>query len=1802
MRSILFALALLISHCSTIFSDDSTLANQSPNVIAHSPPNTFVNDSVNVIDGNFCFSTTHLTVPGAVSLPLIQHYNNQSNYSSWLGTGMTLNYSFWMQGQSDSDKTHDKDDKYALMMAESSGGSIIRCIGRYKDFDGTNHYYLDPAIIHEGLTNCGSSEISGRTNLKNVYIKEKIKENRYSDWTSYLPDGTIKEYYRSFRKEARMNVLCETRPNRTQIDFDFHKGYSHQDEGSIKRITAKGTHELNWLRFDIDKKDATVSASNGKKVTFKYFNKDDQEYIEEIESSENPKMNFHYTKAGKYYCIDRIDWPHGRFLEVEYDHKGRVTSQKAPVGHEGEKRTIWKFSYDDHSTKVHDANDRKRVYTYKNKRLTALEQYDEDDELYRTQAYYWGKKEGLSWGKQPKTDEGNLLAEALLDKHDKAHYLHQFTYDDYGNVTKETLYGNLSSLEKKPFSVSENGEPKDSHVEHYSKRYTYSKDLHLKLSETEDDGPTIEYRYKKGTDLLWAKLTYDGSKIVKREFYNYDKDGVLIKKISDDGSTGNKKSLSGATQCLITQIDPVRNKEGHGNGLPKVVKESYLDLHSEKEILLRKIHYAYNKASQVTEQKVFNAKNKHCYTLTWDYDSMGRLKRRTNELGQIFTYNYDENSNKDYEKLHEAGYYTKYSYDKANRLIAEKQVHDDGTEVITTYEYDFMGNKTSSTDRYGNTTRYEYDACNRLKKITFPKVDDGTYTIKKEYDLLDNVTKETNQNGKTTTYLYNSRKQPCLITYPDGSQERFEYNLNGTLAHKWDRAGTKSSYTYDCFGRVLKTTIFDVSGTPLSTTTNSYNTFHLLSSTDAMGYTTYFSYDGAGRKIEEYKEADGNFSKTTFAYDALGRLFVTKAYSNKNESIATVFKHDLLNRLTREKKYAHDGALLASVSYKYDTQGNRTETKSAINNEEYSTTQALYNSQGELIQSIDPVGSITTFEYKHSFKNIHGNKSLKIKTTDALGNSTMEYFDALGRLISKEQLNSQNVLLSKTDYAYNGTGKKSKQTDKVIIDGQIERDYTVVWNYDSLDQVEKIIEQPGSPEEKVTSYKYDKAGRVIEITKPDGVTLNHVYDALGRLDHLTSSDGTVAYSYSYDLHNNPLYVRDEITQCIHKRTYDAWDRVTSDSTEGIFGFSYTYDPLGRLTALSAPDGSCVRYLYNQGHLSKIQRYDIAGTQRYEHSYTGFDLRGNVLESRLIGHTGTVRYSWDKKGRITKLDSAHFHQEIPPDGFDAVGNLKKCTFTDAIGEVVQEATYDDLYQLNEERGVKNHTYKNDSLNNRRQKDAKKYALDGLNKLLTDSEEQFTYDKNGNLVEIFSDKRKISLAYDALDRLIKVTNGQEVTSYQYDSLHRRIVKTSNQKTVHFLYFGQREIGLFDPTTSTITEFRVLGLGKGAELGASIALELNDALYCPLHDHRGNIVALVDPTTSKGKECYRYTAFGEREIYDEAGTSLSKSTLHNPWGFASKRHDDETGFVYFSRRYFAPEIGRWITADPAGFADGPNLYAYVHNNPLTRFDLYGLWDDADIETVHTNVLLYTAAEFTARGIVCGAGIGWELTNRSFGTRERMPIGHYFDQVSGPFEQFADNIRTSILEHANSIIGNDGPSAEMTYHVTNTAMTVGSLMAAGRQLVKTGAAKLKSYSSNGAENALTAVPSKTAKMNNLPGNQNSLHNPVIGKNQVDFLVGPNGTTVPTSRKIFESGLQKAGFETFQTESPGIGYIISDKLSVRIMKPSGPNPLRASFTSKPDGGHINPFTGKPEQPRPTLTRDQNRALNRESTHVELQP
>ena len=81
------------------------------------------------------------------------------------------------------------------------------------------------------------------------------------------------------------------------------------------------------------------------------------------------------------------------------------------------------------------------------------------------------------------------------------------------------------------------------------------------------------------------------------------------------------------------------------------------------------------------------------------------------------------------------------------------------------------------------------------------------------------------------------------------------------------------------------------------------------------------------------------------------------------------------------------------------------------------------------------------------------------------------------------------------------------------------------------------------------------------------------------------------------------------------------------------------------------------------------------------------------------------------------------------------------------------------------------------------------------------------------------------------------------------------------------------------------------------------------------------------------YEYGPFGEPIRI--TGT-LGKA---NPFRWSTKFTDDETDLVYYGHRYYNPSTGRWLSRDPIGEQGGPNLYAFVRNNPISLIDLLGL-----------------------------------------------------------------------------------------------------------------------------------------------------------------------------------------------------------------------------------------------------------------------
>jgi RHS repeat-associated protein len=103
---------------------------------------------------------------------------------------------------------------------------------------------------------------------------------------------------------------------------------------------------------------------------------------------------------------------------------------------------------------------------------------------------------------------------------------------------------------------------------------------------------------------------------------------------------------------------------------------------------------------------------------------------------------------------------------------------------------------------------------------------------------------------------------------------------------------------------------------------------------------------------------------------------------------------------------------------------------------------------------------------------------------------------------------------------------------------------------------------------------------------------------------------------------------------------------------------------------------------------------------------------------------------------------------------------------------------------------------------------------------------------------------------------------------------------------------------------------------------------AVQFHLGDHLGSSNLVIDQNGS----------FMNREEHTPYGETSFGSFAKKRYRFTGKEQDEESGLNYHGARYYAPWLGRWVSADPIGIIDGPNLYRYANSNPLSFVDTMG------------------------------------------------------------------------------------------------------------------------------------------------------------------------------------------------------------------------------------------------------------------------
>lgn len=1177
----------------------------------------------------------------------------------------------------------------------------------------------------------------------------------------------------------------------------------------------------------------------------------------------------------------------------------RIDKLLFPVGSNDSFVPVYQISYQpavagekEGTTTVKNCNGTSTVYHFSKDLLTTSIQYfGEDGALKKEKIYSWNDK---NWLASLELRDGSK--QLLLRKN--------YEYDEFGNPVVETLIGDLQG---------------DGKEDHYVIKRAFSQDgRNLLLREETENGKIMTFEYLPETDLITLKITQDKNHIMIRESFQYDDCNNLIQECIDDG-----KAQKRITNYTLRQEQPFLH-------MPEWIEEKYLEKGQER--LLKRKHLTYDQWGNVIEEKIYDANGHYAYSILKEYNERGDLLSETNPLGQRRTFMYDSRGQCIEETNFSQNLREEMKYDTRGRLVEEKTIGEDGIHAIS-YQYDCNDNQIQKTDIYGNAFRYTYDPLvQKIIRTDSPSVltVDGqaapvvTSTM---YDPWGRKISTTDANGNISYYRYNAYDSPAKIIYSNGSQEIYRYTKGGQKASYTDREGLSIHYSYDILDRMTS----EDYGKNIGRKNYLYDSFNLLEETDLEGNVTHYLYDGSGRKTE--KEKCGR--TTTYSYDPLGRVC-----EMCKDELKIHFERDLENRLIEETKTDKVNTILYKINFSYDDDGNLNHLTRYIDGKE-SIESFIYDSFGREISHRDPLNRVTNTVYNEDYVNELEQKVLQITTIDPLNISKVVTRDPYSKDVQERTLSSNGKTISCWEKIYDPCGNLTDWKDYLYEDEHLKSIQIAHFIYTFDHKVECSTRAFGTPEARTTHFSYTPGGKVEAKTLPDGIALFHTYTPLGFLETVSSSDGKVQHRFAYNKNGDLTSIHDENEKITIQREIDPFGNVTREVFSNGLDIRKNYDDFDRIKLLQIEGVGHISYAYGPLYLRSVSRFSKDGKLLYTHNYEAYDIDGNLLLESMINNSGQIQHLLDLKGHKIEIVSPYFSQKC---FYDACDNL----IESIVDQKSTSYSYDDLSQLTEEDEM---SYAYDSLFNRRIKNGQEYIFNNLNEL-----KELNYDLNGNQVK----KNNVQYVYDPLSRLVEANCDKRKVCFQYDPLGRRLAKIVKEKTAsgcreiyreNYLYDGKHEIGAF-ASDGTLKNFRTLAilhkpiptLGIDDEeenlqinksenvdvfidlpIPATVAVELNQKIFAPITDMQKNICRLVDPFSKKTVSHYDFTAFGEEE----------EQIDDNPWRYAAKRFDPELQLIYFGKRYYDPELAKWLTTDPVGFVDSLNLYQYALNNPFHYYD---------------------------------------------------------------------------------------------------------------------------------------------------------------------------------------------------------------------------------------------------------------------------
>ncbi|HUW97561.1 MAG TPA: RHS repeat-associated core domain-containing protein [Acidiferrobacter sp.] len=730
------------------------------------------------------------------------------------------------------------------------------------------------------------------------------------------------------------------------------------------------------------------------------------------------------------------------------------------------------------------------------------------------------------------------------------------------------------------------------------------------------------------------------------------------------------------------------------------------------------------------------------------------------------------------------------------------------------------------------------------------------------------------------TYTYNNQHEPLIATNASGEATTYTYNVAGQLTSHIDPLGNTTRYVYNSAGYL--TSIVNPNG-----------------QTEAS-----FTYDADGR-VASYTNAAG--TTVQYTYDALNRLTgitypdgTSRTYTYQNLNVVAV--KNRLNQITH---------------YGYDADGHLVTITSPLGQ----VTTLTRNADEKVIGITDPNGHITTWTRDieeritsrtgplgHTTIWAYGDGAGRLKSvTDPLGQTTQYSHTLAGRVRGIQFLSVSNpafpnppktIVLGGLAPCLPFPSCFDSDNDSVTFTYGADFPHLVTMTDETgtTHYAYGIIGQPGAlrltnvlaPLPVATvQYQYDADNRVIS-RSINGIPETYSYDALNRIVSNTNSLGRFSYSYlgPTDLVTRQSLASSPVTIDYHYLPPNQNDRLAA-----------IINRIGR--------GSVASFFYQTNALNEVMgiatRPIMVGNGRGLFGGFGGHQGPSVSFGQTFGpfvgrNFGAADLSYDADQRL----------------IGTTGNLFGLT----------RYTYDDANNLL-------------SVRNRQRSFAGRY--NSANEIASANGQSLTYNADG---ELTSDGAQ-AFTWNAAHKLVSVTNARTGTTtvYMYNGLGERVGTAvwargaSSPVITETLWCGTTVCAAFSPNTtytaasSPYSHWTAQYFPQGEVDGSQS--------YLYTRNNIGSVTALVTPQGTVAGQ-YSYSPYGQMST---TGTTTTPPPTP-AFGYAGMVTDQSTGLNLTLYRAYDPQLRRWVSRDPMGFAAGINVYAYVLDNPMNAADPFGLW----------------------------------------------------------------------------------------------------------------------------------------------------------------------------------------------------------------------------------------------------------------------